>query len=44
MLLWLILYLENSKANISNVSKSNKNFVRFVAFFCCMVLIFTDFV
>ena len=33
MLLWLILYLENSKANISNVSKSNKIFVRFVAFF-----------
>ena len=33
MLLWLILYLENAKANISNVSKSNKNFVRFVAFF-----------
>lgn len=33
MLLWLILYLGNSKANISNVSKSNKIFVRFVAFF-----------
>lgn len=33
MLLWLILYLENAKANISNVGESNKNFVRFVAFF-----------
>lgn len=33
MLLWLILYLGNSKANISNVSKSNKIFVSFVAFF-----------
>lgn len=32
MLLWLILYLENAKANISNVGESNKNFVRFVAF------------
>lgn len=33
MLLWLILYLGNSKANISNVSESNKIFVCFVAFF-----------
>ena len=33
MLLWLILYLGNAKANISNVGESNKNFVRFVAFF-----------
>lgn len=32
MLLWLILYLENAKANISNVGESNKKFVRFVAF------------
>ena len=44
MLLWLILYLGNSKANISNVGESNKKFVRFVAFFCCRPLIFTDFV
>lgn len=38
------IILGNSKANISNVSKSNKILVRFVAFFCCRVLIFTDFV
>lgn len=33
MHLLLILYLENAKANISNVGESNNIFVRFVAFF-----------